>query len=167
VKSVVEVRDSGTEGFTWTERPVSRPYRKDYDGVDAERPMSWATRFDTSRWGVLVARKGGKRVGGAVFAADTPGVDLLEGRRDLVVLWDIRVHPDARGRGVGTALFRAGERWAIARGCRELKIETQNVNAVACRFYARQGCELRRVNREAYPELPGEIQLLWHKRLRP
>ena len=53
--------------------------------------------------------------------------------------------------------------WAAARGCRRLKVETQNINVPACRFYERQGCVLAEVRRDAYPELPGEIQLLWQK----
>ena len=83
----------------------------------------------------------------------------------MAVLWDIRVSPEARGRGVGSALFAAAEAWAKARGCRELKVETQNVNVPACRFYMRQGCVLGAVNRRAYPGLPAEIQLLWYKDL--
>jgi ribosomal protein S18 acetylase RimI-like enzyme len=75
------------------------------------------------------------------------------------------VSPAARGRGAGRALFAAAEGWARARGCRELKVETQNVNVPACRFYMRQGCALGAVNRGAYPGLTGEIQLLWYKDL--
>ena len=118
-----------------------------------------------SNWGLVVARSGGARVGGAVIAFNTPGVDMLERRKDLAVLWDIRVAPEARGRGVGSALFRAAEAWASARGCSRLKIETQNINVPACRFYARQGCVLGAVNRFAYRELPDEVQLLWYKTL--
>lgn len=55
------------------------------------------------------------------------------------------------------------EAWAAARGCRQLKIETQNVNVPACRFYARQGCVLGAINRFAYREFPDEVQLLWYK----
>jgi hypothetical protein len=49
--------------------------------------------------------------------------------------------------------------------CRQLKIETQNTNVQACRFYERLGCQLRAVDRAEYPELPQEIQLLWYKDL--
>jgi GNAT superfamily N-acetyltransferase len=91
---------------------------------------------------------------------------MLEGRRDLSVLWDIRVAPDARGKGIGSALFERVEAWAQAQGCRQLKVETQNINVRACGFYGRHGCELRAVHYAAYPELPEEIQLLWYKDLR-
>lgn len=114
---------------------------------------------------MIGAYDGGKRVGGATAAFDTPGVDMLEGRRDLVVLWDLRVSPDARRRGIGTALFRAVEAWVVQRPCRELKVESQNTNVVACGFYARQGCTLREANHGAYPALPDEVQLIWRKAL--
>jgi GNAT superfamily N-acetyltransferase len=166
VASEFEVRREG-ERFGLSEVRVSSPYIKDYDALPGEQPSEWAGRFDVSRWGVLAARAEGRRVGGAVIAFDTPGVDMLEGRRDLAVLWDIRVAPEARGKGVGAALFRAAEAWARARGCRQLKVETQNLNVPACRFYARQGCVLTAVDPSAYPGLPGEIQLLWYKELGP
>ncbi len=57
------------------------------------------------------------------------------------------------------------ERWAVLRGWRQLKIETQNTNVGACRFYERQGCRLRTINRAACPDLPDEIQLLWDEDL--
>jgi GNAT superfamily N-acetyltransferase len=144
-------------------RTVEQPWHKDYDAYHDEGPPRWARRFDLSRWVVLVARLDGRRVGGAVVAVDTPGVHMLEVRRDLAVLWDLRVAPAARGTGVGRALFAAAERWALARGFRQLKIETQNVNVPACRFYAGMGCELGAIHRFAYPELPDEVQLLWYK----
>jgi ribosomal protein S18 acetylase RimI-like enzyme len=106
-----------------------------------------------------------RRVGGATVAFDTPELTMLEGRRDLAVLWDIRVSPDARRQGVGSALFERVEALAQLHGCQQLKVETQNTNVRACRFYERQGCQLRAIHRAAYPELPQEIQLLWYKDL--
>src|SRR5262249_9175844 len=119
-----------------------------------------------SNWGLLSAHAGGHRVGGVVIAFRSPGVDMLEGRTDLAVIWDLRVRPEARGRGVGAALFRAAEAWAAARGCRRLKVETQNINVPACRFSARQGCVRGAITRLAYDELPDETQLIWYKDLR-
>jgi GNAT superfamily N-acetyltransferase len=164
VRSVFDVVDDA-DGFALTERPLAAPYVKDYDAISGEGPTRWADRFDLSNWGFLAARVDGRHVGAAAVAFDTAGVDMLEGRRDLAVLWDLRVVPEARGEGVGSALFRAAEAWARVRGCVQLKIETQNINVPACRFYAGQGCMLGAVNRSAYPELPDEIQLLWYKDL--
>lgn len=159
----VTVHDGGLGGMTLVERPVAVPWVKDYAADDGDEGVAaWPQMFDLSRWGLLVAERDGQRVGGAVIAFDTPGVDMLERRRDLAVLWDIRVSSAARGQGVGTALFRATREWAQARGCRQLKVETQNVNVPACRFYARQGCRLGAINRFGYPELPDEVMLLWY-----
>ncbi|HEV7588223.1 MAG TPA: GNAT family N-acetyltransferase, partial [Longimicrobium sp.] len=132
VRSILDVAgpDEGG-GFILTERSLPEPYVKDYDAISGEGPARWAHRFDVSNWGFLSARVEGRRVGAAVVAFDTPGVTMLEGRRDLAVLWDLRVAPDARGQGVGSALFRAAEAWAGARGCTEMKIETQNINVPA------------------------------------
>lgn len=159
------VREGGLGGFGLVERRLDVPWMKNYDDYAGERPARWAIRFDVSKWGLLTAEADGRPVGGAVVAFDTPGVDMLEGRSDLAVLWDLRVAPEMRGRGVGAALFRAAEAWAVARGCHQLKVETQNINVPACRFYARQGCVLGVMNRFAYPTLPDEVQLLWYKDL--
>ena len=151
--------------FVLSERAVEAPYLKDYDAIPGESPANWARQFDLSNLGFIRSRSGPRLVGGAVIAFKTPGVTMLEGRDDLAVLWDIRVAPEVRGQGIGAALFRAVEVWAVAKGCRELKVETQNINVPASKFYQRQGCALRRVNRHAYPNLSGEIQLLWYKDL--
>ena len=166
VARILDVVSDQREGasFRLSERAVETPYIKDYDAI-ADGPTEWPVRFDTSSWGLLAARIGGACVGGAVVAHDTTGLDMLEGRSDLVILWDIRVLPDWRRQGVGGALFRAAEAWGMARACRTLKVETQNINVAACRFYARHGCVLRAVLHDVYPECPGEVQLLWYKDL--
>ena len=166
----IEERESVEESesrFVLTERALPKPYVKDYDTVAGDAPSAWAGRFDLSRWRFFLARAEGRIVGAAAVAFDTPAVEMLEGRRDLAQLWDIRVAPEARGHGVGVALFRAAERWSLANGCRELKVETQNINIPACRFYEHQGCRLKIVRRGAYPDLPHEIQMIWRKVLTP
>lgn len=163
----LEPMDGGLGGLRLTSRTLDAPYAKDYDAIPGNHPSDWAARFDLRTWGILSAWDDGVRIGGAVVAFGAAGVEMLEGRRDLAVLWDLRVAPRMRGRGAGTALFRAAERWAAARGARWLKVETQNVNVAACRFYARQGCTLGAIHRFAYPDLPGEAQLLWYKEIAP
>lgn len=146
--------------------------RKDYDAV--EGPREWAARFDVARWGLVSAwageaetgdeRIGGERIGGAVIAMDAAGVDLLGGRRDLALVWDLRVAPEWRGRGAGRALWAAAEAWALARGCVEIRVETQDANPAACRFYARQGLAPVAVVAGAYPGL-DEAMILWGRPL--
>jgi len=166
VDQVLDVTARAEGGFALSARRLEVPYVKDYDAVDGEGPLHWSRRFDVSNWTLFTARVAGSRVGGATVAFDTPGLTMLEGRRDLSVLWDIRVAPNARGKGIGSALFERVEAWARARSCRQLKVETQNINVPACGFYARHGFEIRAVHHAAYPELPEEIQLLWYKDLR-
>jgi GNAT superfamily N-acetyltransferase len=159
------VADRGLGGLVLAERPVAAPYLKDYDADSEGGPLKWALEFDVTRWGVIAAFEGSRRIGGVVIAFDTPALTMLEGRRDLAVVWDIRVAAEFQGQGVGARLFRAAEDWAAARGCRQIKVETQNINVPACRFYLRMGCSLGTINRFAYPSLPDEIQLVWHKDL--
>jgi GNAT superfamily N-acetyltransferase len=166
VDHVLDVMARAGGGFSMSARKLEIPYMKDYDAVDGEGPLHWTRRFDVSNWTLFTARVAGSRVGGATVAFDTRGLTMLEGRRDLSVLWDIRVAPNARGKGIGSALFEKVEAWARAHNCRQLKVETQNINVPACGFYARHGCELRGVHHAAYPDLPEEIQLLWYKDLR-
>ncbi len=78
---------------------------KDYDAV--ENPVSLPQRFDLSNWGFFAACLDGGRVGGAVVVRNASELDFLEGRTDLALLWDIRVAEEVRGKGVGSALFRA------------------------------------------------------------
>lgn len=157
----------GLGGFSLLERHANPPTRKDYDSIVGEAPSDWPNRFDVSHWGLLVARHSGQRIGGAVIAwgSDNPGV--FDGRRDLAVLWDIRVDPLFRGQGVGSALFRSAEDWARARGCIQLRVETQNTNVAACEFYVGRGCRLGAINCFAYTQFPNEAQLLWYKNLAP
>ena len=165
VRSILEltVADAGLGGFILHERELTAPYVKDYDSIGESRPDNWSERFDTANWALHSAWIEGRRVGGLVTAFRTEGLDMLERREDLVVIWDLRVSSAFRGRGVGAALFAAAEAWAKAQRCRQLKVETQNTNVPACRFYAREGCTLGGIHRFAYPQLPEEVQFVWYK----
>ena len=157
--------NGGLGGIALVEEPVDPPYVKDDDQTSEEGPARWPARWlgrwDTSAWGLLAAFDGSRRVGGALLARRTPNVNMLEGRDDLLVLWDLRVHPDHRGTGVGRKLFEAAVDWGRRHGCIEIKIETQNTNVPACRFYARQRCRLGAIISNAYAEFPDELQLIW------
>jgi len=164
VRRVLDV--SGAAGaWTLTERETEQPYIKDYDAVEAERPTSWARRFDISHWVMLVARHEDQPIGVAVIAINTPGLDMLEDRKDVAALWDIRVAPAHRGRHVGSALFEAAEESASERGCRVLRVETQNNNVAACRLYESRGCTLENVEPGAYSDFPDEVRMIWSKKL--
>ncbi len=162
----VEPLEDGLSGFKFTNQKAAPPYVKDYDQMPNEGPMIWAKRWNISNWGIFAAYLDGERVGGAVVAWNTPNVYWLEGDVGIAALWDIRVHPDHQGNGIGTKLFESACAWAKQKDCRLLKIETQNINVPACRFYMRQGCTLGGINRFAYADLPDEVQMIWYKKLK-
>jgi len=157
--------EGGLSGFLLQERALEKPYIKDYDKVSGDGPATVGRKFDVSRWGLITARSDGSLIGGAVIAYGSGSLSQLEGRADLSAIWDIRVHPDSRGAGIGSRLFRASEDWARNRRCTQLVIETQNTNVPACRFYSAMGCNLGAINLYAYGTRPDEAQLLWFKDL--
>lgn len=53
----------------------------------------------------------------------------------------------------------------MERDCPQLKVETQNINLAACRFYERQGFLPKSAHTGVYAACPDEIQLLWYKDL--
>lgn len=158
---VVEPVRNGLGGLALELEHVEPPYVKDYDWADGEGPAGWLRRWDLSQWGVFSGFEGSKRVGGAVIAWNTPGVQMLELGQGLPALWDIRVDPGHRKQGIGSALFRAAVDWARQKGCAGMTIETQNINVPACRFYARQGARLAAIDPFAYRDFPDEIQFIW------
>jgi len=163
VESRLVAEPTGTGGFTLREEPVAKPWWKDYDVAAGGGPATWGQYFDLRRWGFLAAWIGDRLVGCAAVVTDAPELFLLEGRRDLAMLWDLRVEAELRGTGIGRALLEDAARWARQRGARELRIETQDINVRACRFYERMGCWLERVTPRAYTEFPDEVQFLWHR----
>lgn len=142
------------EGAGLPERLIAAPYTKDYDAIPGNAPRDWPRRQDASAWQLFAAWAEGRRVGGAIVV-----------RAEPAILQDLRVAPDLRGRGIGSALLAAAERWARAQRCRRLEIETQSTNVAACRLYGARGYRLASISRNAYPELPEEIQLVWSKDL--
>jgi GNAT superfamily N-acetyltransferase len=164
VRSILqpEVIENGMGGITLREVPVEHPYIKDYD-ANGELPSDMAKKFDVRNWGFFLALAGMTPVGAATVAFDTTGVFMLESRKDLAVLWDIRVCPEYRG--VGISLFRYAAKWSRERGCTQMKIETQNVNVPACRFYQRMGARLGEIHRFGYAAAPAvahEVMLNWY-----
>ena len=138
-------------------RAVAPPDVKDYDALPGQHPSDWPRRFDIANWSFAAAFLGEERIGGAVVIPDASTA--------TAVLWDIRVHPAFRTRGVGRALLAFAESAARAHGQCRMQIETQDINLPACRLYAAAGYVLTAINPLAYPDLPDEVQLIWQKHL--
>jgi GNAT superfamily N-acetyltransferase len=161
----IELVQGGLGGIALHEVEVTEPYIKDYDAHPDGGPEAWPERFDASGFTFFIASQAKVGRGAAAVVYDTPGIHMLGGRKDLSVLWDIRVHPRARRSGIGTELFGHVVRWSREHDLKQLKIETQNINVPACRFYARQGCRLGEIDRYAYahdPRVAHEVMLIWY-----
>lgn len=136
---------------------VETPYMKDAGNED---PRDWPSRYDLSRWAIFSATDDGRVAGACAVARDAASRYFDSSSRDAL-LWDIRVSPEARGRGAGKALIRAAAAWALSEGCSTLLIETQHTNVAACALYLAAGCTVRSLLSGAYEEWPDDILLLW------
>jgi len=112
-----------------------------------------------------MAFDGERPIGGATLATRTEEINMLAGRDDLAVLWDIRVDGDYKHQGIGQALFDMAVKWAREQWLVQMKIECQNNNIPAVKFYHKQGAVLSAIDEYAYyrePELRHEAQLIWY-----
>ncbi len=160
----IEKINRGLGGFTLIKTPVD-PYIKDFCTGDDESIKRWEKRWDISNWAFFMAFDGERPVGGATVATRTKGINMLSGRDDLAVLWDIRVDDAYKHQGVGQALFNMAVDWSRAQGLVQMKIECQNNNIPAVRFYHKQGAVLSAIDEYAYysePEYCHEVQLIWY-----
>lgn len=160
----IEFKNNGLSGIFIKEKKLTQPYIKDYDKI--EKPGDWLNNFDVTDWGIFIARNTeGEDTGGIVIALKTKNVHILEGRDDLAVIWDIRVDALCRNKGIGKALFNHAVKFAGENKCKMLKVETQNTNVPACKFYAGQGCYLGGIHKNVYVKFPDEHQMLWYLKL--
>jgi ribosomal protein S18 acetylase RimI-like enzyme len=88
--------------------------------------------LDSASAGVLVASANHRRFLG------TAVVFYRKGSR-VARLYSLASRPEARGKGVGSALLATVEQAARQRGCRELRLEVRIDNASAIRLYERLG----------------------------
>ncbi len=161
----LEPEDGGLGGIRLREEKVEHPYVKDYDAAKGEGPIRWLKRFDMSNWGIFMAFEQEQHIGGAIAA---PGAYVGDIDTTFAQLFDIRLLPEKRRHGNGTALLKHAADSAKRQGCTYLKIETQNTNVPACRFYASQGAELGNIDKfayTAYPEVRHEVRLVWYLEL--
>lgn len=135
------------------------PFSKDYDSVAEDRPTMLATRFALDDWLIGMAEGGG-----AIIAPGSARLVSSLGDPAAFSLHDIRVAEDRRCSGLGSALLDWACSAARAAGASSLNVETQDINAVACRFYNAKGFSLAKVVPDAYPDL-DESMLIWTKPL--
>jgi len=144
-------------------RTVQPAYEKNYDRIPGNRPRDWPALFCVDRACFLGAYADGHRVSSAVVILDPNDAERLGADRHMALLWDLRVARDARRRGVEYALLTEVE--VVARAADKVGIvaESQDINVAACETYAGAGYAITRIERDAYPELPGETRIVWTK----
>ena len=101
----------------------------------ARQRQGLALLLDDERARVLVAERAGGVVG---MCTGQLVVSTAEGGPALLVE-DVVVDPDHRGRGVGSALLAALADWARGRGVRRLQLLADGSNGPALAFYDRLG----------------------------
>ncbi len=154
--------DNGLGGFLFEEHPVE-PYLKDLSVY--ERASDYEKQFDITNWRFYMAFDEEKPVGAMTIVGKTKGLNMLCGRNDTCVLWDIRVSDDYKHNGIGQRLLDMGIDGAKADGYRQMIIECQNNNVPACNFYRKQGALLSKVDMYAYyleSDIKDEIQMVWY-----
>lgn len=157
--------DNGLGGLVFEEVPVT-PYVKDLSKY--EIASEYEKMFDISSWRFFMAFDGNTPVGAMTVAGTTKGMDMLGGRTDACVLWDIRVADDYKHKGIGQRMLDMGIAAAKADGYSVMIIECQNNNVTACKFYRKQGALLSKIDMNAYdsePEVADEVQFVWRLEL--
>lgn len=129
--------------------------------------LPYTKRYDPEPYEARAYIERTDRAGFFAYAGDALAGQILlhENWNRVAVVLDIAVDPPFRRAGVGTRLMAQAERWARARGLRGMMLETQNVNAGACRFYEHYGYVLGGFDNFLYRGLdPGtaEIALFWY-----
>lgn len=158
----VERIHNGLGGFILKEVQVE-PYIKDLGAY--ERAAEYENEFDITNWRFYMAFDGDSPVGAMTVAGKTEGLNMLYGRKDACVLWDIRIADPYKRKGIGQKLLDMGVLHAKKDGYRQMIIECQNNNVQACRFYQKQGAVLSKIDMYAYylePEIRNEIQFIWY-----
>lgn len=140
-------------------------------GAVSIRPLSdsdrrWVDEVSTRWWGApVVVSRGVMHRPAALEGFVAEQGDTRAGLLTLQVRGDacevVTLNALGKGKGVGTALFRAAEAYARERGCRRLWLITTNDNLRALRFYQRRGMRIVTIHpgavnqaREAKPEIP-------------
>lgn len=128
-----------------------------YIGTDIVPKLTGETlRASADLIDVMVAEEGGRLIGACLGLMT---FSTWRGAPGLYVV-DLFVDPQARGRNVGLALLRASARRFAKRGAKFIKLEVDETNTGAQRFYARLGFAKKSEDRLHILEQDGLDQLI-------
>ena len=164
VKSIYLLKkiNRGLNGIILSEEIVDE-YIKDLGKYECAK--DYEKEFNISNWGFYMAFDNDKAIGAVTIVSRTDNVNMLDGRDDLGILWDIRVGDGYKHRGIGQKLFNLAVEWCKNKGLKQLKIECQNNNVPASNLYHKQGAILSKIDEYAYyheKECRDEVQLIWY-----
>lgn len=164
VHTIYDVKriDSGLGGFSFDEVEVE-PYIKDLSVY--ERATEYEAIFDIRNWRFYMAFDDEKPIGAMTIAGRTPELNMLSGRDDACILWDIRIIDRYKHQGIGQKLLDMGIQEAKSDGYKQMIIECQNNNVPACKFYHKQGALLSKIDMYAYyheEACKDEVQFIWY-----
>ena len=120
-----------------------------FDVAD-EHPEAWKTFITMRNFKMFGIYEENRLAAAMSLVHDNPSVRMLDGREDVLLVWDLRVHPDYQRKGYGKALIAHAENEAKTLGVKHLRIETQNTNPNAVDFYSSMGFELSHIREHAY-----------------
>ena len=137
--------------LTYTLRPVT-PYVKRY-GPEVYDAQAYIDRQDRAAW---LAYVDGQLAGQIL---------VKENWNRFAIIWDIAVNPPFRRRGVGRRLIAQAIHWAQERDLPGVMLETQSINAGACRLYESCGFVLGGFDNHLYRGIERdtrEMALFWY-----
>lgn len=117
--------------------PLFDAYREFYRQPSAPQQARrfLLNRFEHNQSTIFLAFDGSAAVG---FTQLYPSFSSVAMAR-IFILNDLFVAPDARGRGVGSALLEAAARYGRGVGARRLVLSTEKTNATAQTVYEKMG----------------------------
>lgn len=145
--------------LTLTLQPLTQPYSKNYWDSLSENDLGRYTALLMEGFSL-----------GAYLNGDWVGVALAEAQpwNRVLNVWELHVHPQHRGAGIGRRLVEELASRAIATGLRALAVETQNTNVAAIRFYRSVGFTLEGIDLSYYTNTDvedGEVAIFLKRKL--
>ena len=92
-------------------------------------------------------------------------VCVQEDHNNMARVWGLRVEHGPHYHGIATSLMNTVKAWALARGLRWLRAETQDIHVTACMFYRDYGFVIGGFDRlylQATPGSEDETAIVWY-----
>lgn len=138
--------------WSYTEEIFSEQYIKQYDNEDID-----TSYIEDNNKTVYFYYHGGNCIGQIRLQTHWNGYAFIE---------DIAVAKRMRKSGIGTALLHKATKWAKKNNLIGLVLETQDVNLLACRFYAKNNYIIGAVDNMLYANFPtaDEKAVFWYNK---